>query len=270
MSIANQIKSLTEDIEVSYGTRTAAVSDIVKDTHRTLGDFNREHEKMAADLKRFLAADSSGRVSEVRNLRTENTKQLKETAKNLLSFLSSGKSERKEEVAELLKEIKGFIQGVEEESEKRADKVKGLLKSFGEAHQERTALVKRELSSFQKNLSSVVEDMRTANSSDHKLARAHWQNLAKVMAAKRAGKSIPKPLAEMGVPVAVKEKAEEAFEKGELREKVLKVIQANPGGIRLVNVGKALGVAFVQVAKPIKDLLAEVKITKRNDEYVPS
>lgn len=270
MNIANQVKSLTEDIEESFGTRMAAVSAIVKETHQTLGNFNREHQKMAGDLKRSLAANSSGRVSEVRKLRAENTEQLKEMAKDLLSFLASGKSGRKDEVSKLMNEIRGFIREVEKGSIERADKVKDLLKSFAQEHQERAVSLRRELSSFQKHLSSVVEDMRAANSSDHRQARTHWQNLAKVMAAKRAGKSIPSPRAEMGVPTAVKEEAEEAFEEGELKERVLRVIQANPGGIKLAEIGKVLGVAFIRAAKPIKDLLAEVKITKRDSEYLPS
>ena len=270
MNIANQVKSLTEDIEASYGTRIAAVSDIVKETRQTLGNFNREHEKMAGDLRRTLASNQSGRASEVRKMRAENVEQLKEMAKDLLSFLSSGKSERKEEVGELMKEIRGFIRGMEEESIERADKVTDLLKSFAQEHQERAASLKRELSSFQRHLSSVVEDMRADNSSDHRQARTHWQNLAKVMAAKRAGKSVPSPRAEMGVPAAVKEEAEEAFEVGELKERVLKVIQANPGGIKLSKIGKVLGIAFIRAAKPIRELLAEVKVTKRDSEYLPA
>ncbi len=270
MNIANQVKSLTEDIEASYGTRVAAVSDIVRETRQALGNFNREHEKMAGDLRRSLAANSSGRVSEVRKLRAENAEQLKEMAKDLLSFLASGKSQRKEEVGELLKEIRGFIRGVEEESIERADKVKDLLKSFAQEHQEKTASLKRELSSFQRHLSSVVEDMRAANSSDHSQARTHWQNLAKVMAAKRAGKSIPAPRAEMGVPTAVKEEAEEAFEEGELKDRVLRVVQAHPGGIKLAKIGEVLGIAFIRATKPIHELLSEVKITKRDSKYLPS
>ena len=68
----------------------------------------------------------------------------------------------------------------------------------------------------------------------------------------------------------VKEAAAEAFEKGELKERVLKVVQAHPGGIKLSEIGKALKIAYVQAAKPIKDLLSEVKITKRDSEYLPA
>ena len=270
MPIANQVKSLTEDIEASYGTRMAAVSDIVKETRQTLGNFNREHQKMAGDLKRSLAANSSDRVSEVRKLRAENTEQLRRMAKDLLSFLSSANSERKGEISKLMNEIRGFIREVEKGSEERVDKVTDLLKNFAQEHQERSASLKHELSSFQRHLSSVVEDMRTTNSSDHRQARTHWQNLSKIMAAKRAGKSIPQPRAEMGVPTAVKEAAEEAFGEGELKEKVLKVIQAHPGGIKLSGIGKALKIAYIRAAKPVQELLAEVKVTKRDSEYLPS
>jgi hypothetical protein len=52
----SRINSVTEDIEASYGRRIAAVADIVKETHQTLGNFHREHDKMAHELKRSLAA----------------------------------------------------------------------------------------------------------------------------------------------------------------------------------------------------------------------
>ena len=270
MSIASQVKSLTEDIEAAYGTRVAAVSDIVTETRHTLGNFHREHQKMAGDLKRSLTANSSGRVSEVRQLRAQNSAQLKEMAKNLLSFLSSANSWRKYEVVKLMKEIRGFIREVEKGNGDRADKVKNLLENFAKEHQETAVSLRRQLSSFRRHLSSVVADVRAVNSGDHRQARTHWQNLAKVMAAKRAGKSIPSAKADMGVTATVKEAAEEAFEKGELKEKVLKVIQAHPGGIKLGKIGKALGIAFIRAAKPVQELLSEVKITKRDSEYVPA
>ena len=215
MSIANQVKSLTEDIEASYGTRIAAVSDIVKETHQTLGNFNRQHKKMADDLR-----DS----------------------------LSASEEERIEEFTTLIGEKKGVVATIAKETQQmRAENVREL--------KERANEVRKMLGEF---------------SADQRQARAHWQNLAKVMAAKRAGKSIPSAKAEMGVPAAVKEEAEEVFGEGELKERVLKVVQAHPGGIKLSEIGKTLKIAYIQAAKPIKDLLAEVKITKRDSEYVPA
>ena len=237
MSIASQVKSLTEDIEVSYGTRVAAVDDIVKDTRRTLGSFHREHQKMADDLRQSLAASSSARAGAV---------------------------------GELMTEIRGFIRGIEADSQERADEVKHMLTSFAKEHQDRTVRLKRELSSFQRNLSSAVTAMTAKFSADHRQARTHWQNLARVMAAKRGGKSIPAAKAEMGVSEAVKEEAQQAFETGELKDGVLKVIQAYPGGITLAEISRILAVAHIRISKPIKYLLAEMVVTKRDLEYFPT
>src|SRR5579859_382814 len=68
MSISSEVKALTEDIEASYETRIAAVADIVKETHQALGNFHHEHEKMARDLKRSLAASEKDRRKEFATL----------------------------------------------------------------------------------------------------------------------------------------------------------------------------------------------------------
>jgi len=296
MPIANQVKSLAEDIEASYGTRMAAVSDIVKETRQTLGNFNREHQKMADDLKSSLSADNRDRVNEVEKIRAENVRDLKEMAHKLAEFLSSSEKGRLEVFATLIEDIKVVVEAIEKDTTKtladfrsshremseaqraelvrttkeRIGEVSKKLAEFGREHQEMARQLRGELSSFQKKLESIVREMRAPVIADLKEAKRNWQNLSKVMAAKRAGKSIPQPRAEMGVPAAVKEAAEEAFEGGELKERVLKVIQANPGGIKLSQIGKVLGIAFIRAAKPIQELVAEVKITKRDSEYLPA
>jgi len=321
MNIANQVKSLTEDIEASYGTRIAAVSDIVKETRQTLGNFNREHEKMAGDLKRSLASsesvrkdeagelmkeirgfirvieeESRERVDKVKDLLKSFAQKHQEMANDLLSFLSSSEKERIEEFTTLIGEIKGAVTAIEKDTaetladfrsshremsqaqkvelvkvtKERIEEVSKKLSEFGRGHQEMARQLRGELSSFQKKLERIVKEMRTPVIADLKEAKRNWQNLAKVMAAKRAGKSIPAPRAEMGVPTAVKEAAEEAFEEGEIKDRVLRVIQANPNGIKLADIGKALNIAFIRAAKPVKDLLSEVRITKRDSEYLPS
>lgn len=270
MSIANQVKSLTEDIEASYGTRVTAVSDIVKETHKTLGNFNREHKKMADDLRDLLSASEKERSASEKERIEEFTTLIgeikgavtaieKDTAKTLADFRSSHREMSEAQRAELVRTTK-----------ERIGEVSKKLTEFGREHQEMARQLREELSSFQKKLERIVREMRAPVIADLKEAKRNWQNLANVMAAKRAGKSIPSAKAEMGVPAAVKEEAEEAFEEGELKERVLKVVQAHPGGIKLSEIGKTLKIAYIQAAKPIKDLLAEVKITKRDSEYVPA
>jgi len=199
MSVSDQIKALTEDIEASYGTRMAEVSDIVKETHQTLGKFNRErtkmatdlrrslasnrreHEGMAKDLKRNLASNRSARASQVRKMRAENNKDLKENAQKIAKFLSASEKERGKEFAALMGEIKGAVAVIEKDTAQ-------TLADFRSDQKEMAGSLRSELSTFRMNLSEAVDDMMADFSADHRQAHTHWENTARAMAAKRAGK----------------------------------------------------------------------------------
>jgi DNA-directed RNA polymerase subunit F len=75
MSISSATKSLAEDIEASYATRIAEVSDIVKETHQTLQNFQRENKEMADTLKNDLSSSERDRRQEfstfIGNIREE-------------------------------------------------------------------------------------------------------------------------------------------------------------------------------------------------------
>jgi len=199
MSVSDQIKAFTEDIEASYGTRMAEVADIVKETHQTLGKFNRErtkmasdlkrslasnrreHERMAKDLKRNLASNRSARTSQVRKMRAENNKDLKENAQKIAKFLSASEKERGKEFAALMGEIKGAVAVIEKDTAQ-------TLADFRSDQKEMAGSLRSELSTFRMNLSEAVDDMMADFSADHRQARTHWENMARAMAAKRAGK----------------------------------------------------------------------------------
>ncbi|MBU2578177.1 MAG: hypothetical protein ABH867_00915 [Patescibacteria group bacterium] len=248
MSIANQVKSLAEDIEASYGARVAAVSDIVKETRQTLGNFNREHKKMADDLRDSLSTSERERMKDFATLIADIKAAVESIEKDTTDLLSKFAQEHKE-MAQALNS------SLDESESTRIAEFKEMLRSIQSRQKEREEETAELLSDYQKDLSET---------------KRHWRNLAKVMAAKRAGKSIPSPKAEIGVSVAVKEEAKEAFQEGELKERILKVVQAHPGGIKLSKIGKALRIAYIRTAKPVQELLAEVKITKRDSKYLPT
>src|SRR6266852_412444 len=199
MSVSDQIKALTEDIEASYGTRMAEVSDIVKETHQTLGKFNRErtkmasdlkrslasnrreHERMAKDLKRNLASNRSARASQVRKMRAENNKDLKENAQKIAKFLCASEKERGKEFAALMGEIKGAVAVIEKDTAQ-------TLADFRSDQKEMAGSLRSGLSSFRMNLTEAVDDMMADFSADHRQAHTHWEIMARAMAAKRAGK----------------------------------------------------------------------------------
>jgi len=55
MSIAEDMKSITENIMVSYNQRVKDVDNIVNDTKATLKRFKVEHHEMSVELKKELA-----------------------------------------------------------------------------------------------------------------------------------------------------------------------------------------------------------------------
>src|SRR6266852_4721774 len=179
MSVSDQIKAFTEDIEASYGTRMAEVADIVKETHQTLGKFNRERTKMATDLRRNLASNRSARTSQVRKMRAENNKDLKENAQKIAKFLSASEKERGKEFAALMGEIKGAVAVIEKDTAQ-------TLADFRSDQKEMAGSLRSGLSSFRMNLTEAVDDMMADFSADHRQAHTHWEIMARAMAAKRA------------------------------------------------------------------------------------
>jgi len=75
MSISSATKSLAENIETSHETRVTSVSDLVKETHQILANFQREHREMADTLRNELLSSERERRQEFatfqRNLREE-------------------------------------------------------------------------------------------------------------------------------------------------------------------------------------------------------
>ncbi|HYT42565.1 MAG TPA: hypothetical protein VEP90_09475 [Methylomirabilota bacterium] len=186
MSVSEQIQALTENIEASYGPRIAAVSDIVEETHQTLGNFHREHEKMARDLKRSLASNRSARVSQVQKMRAAHKKELKEIAPKIAELLSAAETERREEFTTLMGEIEAAVAAIEKDTAQ-------TLADFRNDHKEMADSLRSELSSFQRTFRRTVDDMMADFSADHRQAHIHWENLTKEMAAKRAGKLASSP-----------------------------------------------------------------------------
>ena len=163
----SRVKSVTEDIEASYGLRMAAVADVVNETHQTLGNFHREHDKMAQELKRSLAASER---------------------------------ERKKEFARLKKDLQGDIATIEKDTAH-------TLASLRSEHHEMAEVLRSELSSFQMDLSSAVENMLAASSADSRQARNEWQKLTHVMATKRARQAAPAAKPKLAAPTSDKEEA---------------------------------------------------------------
>lgn len=293
MSIAADMKTIVEGIEVSYGERAAFLSDLFKETNSALKTFHREHEKMATDLWDLLTSDRTAREKAVSALRGKNKRELKAMAGQLADFLKESATATKkgtaklmaqigEEIGSMEKEIAGLLSKFNKERRSmgkemkeelastargRIGQVKKMLATFSAEHEGRSKELHHQLSSFQKEIESTVKEMREPVISDLKEARQHWQNLAKIMAAKRAGKAVTAAKKIEGVAKKEVTKAVEAFTAGTLKEQILRLISEATSGITLTKMGKALGIPYVRLAKPASELVNEGKIKKEDSEY---
>lgn len=244
MSVAQEMKNLTEDIAVSYGERMSWLSGLEKDSHQMIDRIGKDHKVMAKDLGEFLADSESTRLSNF---------------KGMLSAIRARQRGREEEVASLLKRFEDELSAMAAElqaflgkSEKRRlEEFKQMLSDIQNKQRAREKEVAELLGAFQKDISE---------------AQTHWQNLAKIMASKRGGKKVPRA----EVPKRVEEAAEKAFAEGELKVRALALIEEKPGGISLEQLSKKLGVLRIRLARPVGELREEGKVVKRDNFYFRS
>lgn len=249
MPIAQDMKKITEDIEVSYGERMSWLADLTKGTHQMMSRFRNDHQALAKALGAFLDESESTRMARF---------------KEMLSSIQTRQGEREEEVASLIKKF-------EDELEEMAAGLKALLSKSESKRSEEFKSMLSAIKSRQKAREEEIARLLSEYHKDIKEARAHWQNLAKIMASKRVGKRVPitEVPKEAEVPKRVEEAAERAFTEGELKVKALALVEESPKGISLRQLGSKLRTPYIRLAKPIRELMDERKVVKRDSLYFP-
>lgn len=296
MPIAADMKNIAEGIEVSYGERVAFVSDLFKGTNETLKTFHREHQKMSTDLWDFLSSDRTNREKVLASLHAEreaylsdlfkvvsalrgkNKRELKAMAKQLADFLKESTTATKKDTAALMGQIRNSIELIEKETgnllssfhanhQVMVKDLRNLLEESTTATRKDTAKlmtqIKGDINSIEKEVASLLSGFDR----DLKEARQHWQNLARIMAAKRAGKAVTSAKKIEGVARKEVAEAVEAFTAGNLKEQMLRIISEAASGISLVKMGRALGVPYIRLATPASELIKEGKIKKEDSGY---
>lgn len=194
MAIANDIKALSEEIEASYGTRVAAVKDLVEETRQTLKGFQRDHKETAKALRVDLAKVKP-RLTQTESQRLEDFKAINAGIKARIDGI--------------VKETAGLLSDFRKEQEALATALKELLAESESVRLEDFKAMHAEITRHQRERIAEVKHLLGKFRKDQEEAHKHWQSLARAMAAKRAGKKAPKPEAPKKVTV---EEAAEAKE----------------------------------------------------------
>jgi len=265
--------------------RTNEVSKLLK-------DFDKAHAEMSAQLKASLAtgeaervattrAEIKQRVDEVSKLLKDFDKAHADMAAQLKADLATGEAERVEETRAEIKH--------------RVDEVSKLLKDFDKAHAEMSAQLKADLATGEadrvkqtqieiKERVGAVTDLLDDFRKERKEAATAWQNLVSTMEGVRGKKAPPPKVAEKVVrkPEAkariVEELPEEeavaraapvevTLEVAELQRRVFEYLADHPDGTRMVVLEQEFGIARIQMARILRNLMDDNKVEKRNLLY---
>jgi predicted nucleic acid-binding Zn-ribbon protein len=213
MGITDDMKRITEDIIASHDMRVKALSNIVGDTRKILGDARKTVRAFGQDRKEMASEQAENLSCYVKDLSKDVGNKLKDF-RALLKQISSDRVKMSGELkSKLAKDVKGLV-----------TYVKNRLKEFDQAHARMSDAMRKDLAKTIKDISSSVEDILGSArkllgeyASDMQKARDVWQNMASALA--RSRKSGVMPRIEAGERIATVEKTAQAKRKYKKRKK---------------------------------------------------
>ncbi len=190
MQTADDMKKLGEDIVASYDMRIKAVGELVKDTHKMLKGFEREHKERAANLGTDLAKGEDSRLKgEDNRIKTFNAMMAEtqkaiegievEVKKKLKEFSSAHTAISKEQKKELAQYVHGMVKATEDLMSDIQQRIKDIRKR----QKERKAEVV--------DLKAEAVDLLEGFKAESEKMAANWQALTATMARRRKGHPAP-------------------------------------------------------------------------------
>jgi len=234
MGIADDIKTLGEDIVASYDTRVKAIGVLAKDTHQMLKGFQAEHKEMSGKLKEDLAKGEKDRFASFKAMMAEIKKFVSDivvdgTAK-LMKQIQKEQKDRNEAVADLLEKFnkdheamaaelrKSLAKGETDRLEDFKEMMKSIQKYVADVVKETKRLIK-EIQARQDERNKEVLDVLEAFKAEREKMAANWQALVATMEKRRGGR----PVVSAGTEVkTVEEAVKKPRKKGKKRGKKAK------------------------------------------------
>ena len=177
MTIAEDMKKLTENIIISNDVRLKAVGELVADTHKTLNGFSTDRKKMAAQQAKDLADFMNGL--------SKNVQSLLKSAQNMVQqFHKDNMQMSKEQAKNLADFVNGLVTGVG-----------SMLDSFQKDHNRMSKELKNKLSREIKDIQAEVErilgdadKLMGEFSADMAGAKKAWQSMSAALAKVKKGR----------------------------------------------------------------------------------
>jgi len=272
MQTREEMRSLAEEIVGSYADRVAGIAQLRETVKLDLKGFHDSRTAMAKELRADL--------SKVRPALAEDDRQRQSEAREFMGELARVIAEGKATVQTLLKELDNAHQAMS--TQLRAD----LAKDEEERLRQARAL-KQELVRGIAELKSAVNAQLKEFADIQAGVRDEWQTLTATMQAKRVGLAVvvkpseavaPPPVEEVAAPPPVEEVAEEEAvarageaevtpEIAKLGDRVFKYLANHPDGTKLIELEEEFGLARIQMARIVRNLMNENKVEKRELLY---
>ncbi len=150
MGIAEDIKTLGEDIVASYDSRVKAIGTLVKDTHQMLKGFDAEHKEMSDNLKDNLEKGEADRLK---------------AFKDMMGDINKG-----------IKDIETYVEN--------------KLKEFSDAHADMSEELKKDLAKYVAGIVSTTKKLLADFTDEREKMAANWQATAATMARRRGAKPV--------------------------------------------------------------------------------
>jgi phage shock protein A len=273
MPTREEMQSLTHDIVRSYKDRITGIAELremakeVREKARTdLKEFRDSWAATGKELRADLAKSVADRKRDVSAILRGFDAEIKEPNRTRAAMSTELKADLSRSAADLKRDIASMVKGFDEAHAAMSKELKAdLARSAADR--------KRDVGAVLKGFDAELKEVRGA------LARARdeWQKLNATMQAKRGGlvTEVKPPEAVAPHPphveVIAKEeavaRAEATPESAALQERVFEYLANHPDGRRLVELEQEFGVARIQMARVLKDLINQNRVQKREGVY---
>ena len=204
MSIADDMKKLTEDIVASYDVRVKAVGAIVKETAEMLKGFNSEHKelvKQTAEMLKGFDSEHKGMAAKLKADLAAFISEHKEMAAKLKADLTEFVNGLVKETAALVKKFQAEHKGMAEELKadlakgetERLKAFKGMMGDIRKGVKDIEAYVARklqELTDAHADMSAELKKELSGYAGEREKMAAIWQDMVATLARKRGGKPV--------------------------------------------------------------------------------
>ncbi|MCG2775252.1 MAG: hypothetical protein L6406_06160, partial [Desulfobacterales bacterium] len=214
-----------------------------------------------ATRKTETQAEIKEREAYIKVLLADYDKAHEEMAKELREKLSSEEATRKTETQAEIKEREAYIKVLLADYDKaHQEMAKELREKLINEENERKAADQAEIRERKWAISSMLEEFKKEQAE----TAAAWKKLLATMRAARE----PAVIKPAEVEPEVEEAQEELAEDEGLKKKILDLLDNDPDGLKMVEMGDMLGIENWRSLIPVmRDLLDEGEVTKENTTY---